>query len=67
MEVAPVLGSGCFQIQSAIIELSERIHGQYRLGEVSGLRFQGGDFRGFNRLTDINRESRMTPRTTGSA
>ena len=51
----------CFQNQAAVVEFLQRIHGQYGAGDISGLRFQGGDFGGFDRRSGINRKSRMHP------
>ena len=50
-----------FQNQVAVVEFFERIHGQYRPGDVSGLRFQRGDFGGFDRRSGIDRKSGMHP------
>ena len=56
----PWIGRG-FQNQSAVCKLFERIYSQYRPGDLLGLRFQGGDFGGLDRLAGINRKSRMHP------
>ena len=45
---------GRFQNQASAVEFSQRIHGQYGARDVSGLRFQGGDFGGFHRRARKN-------------
>jgi hypothetical protein len=49
------------QNQVAGVEFLQCIHGQDRPCDISGLRFQRGDFGSIDRRTRINRETRMHP------
>jgi len=49
------------QDQGAVVELFERIDGQYRPGDIPGLGFDGSGLRSIHRRTRIHRKSRMHP------
>jgi hypothetical protein len=62
----PWIGRG-FQDQAAVVELFERIHGQYGPGDIPGLGFNRSDLSGIDRRSRVHGKSRVTPRITGSA